>query len=61
MAGAALLLGANFYGTLAATRALSRAGLEVAIADENRRARALHSRHVETLTCRASSQALAPR
>jgi D-aspartate ligase len=47
MAGAALLLGANFYGTLAATRALSRAGLEIAIADETRRARALHSRHVD--------------
>jgi D-aspartate ligase len=47
MAGAALLLGANSYGTLAATRALSRAGLEVAIADENRLGRALQSRHVD--------------
>jgi predicted ATP-grasp superfamily ATP-dependent carboligase len=47
MADAALLLGANFYGTLAAARVFSRAGLQVAVADENRLGRALHSRHVD--------------
>jgi D-aspartate ligase len=46
-AGGILLLGANDYGTLAAARAYRKAGLDVSIADENRRARALHSRHVK--------------
>jgi D-aspartate ligase len=46
MAGGILLLGANYYGTLAAARAFGRAGLDVTVADENRRARALHSRYV---------------
>jgi D-aspartate ligase len=44
--GRILLLGANYYGTLAAARAFGRAGLDVTVADENRRGRALHSRHV---------------
>lgn len=41
-----LLLGADYYGTLAAARAYGRAGIEVAMADERRQARALWSRHV---------------
>ncbi len=41
-----LLLGADYYGTLAAARAFGRAGVKVTMADENRRARALYSRHV---------------
>ena len=41
-----LLLGADYYGTLAAARAYGRAGIEVTMADENRHARALFSRHV---------------
>jgi predicted ATP-grasp superfamily ATP-dependent carboligase len=45
MAGA-LLLGADYYGTLAAARALGRAGISVAMADHNRNARALYSRYV---------------
>ncbi len=41
-----LLLGADYYGTLAAARAYGRAGVKVTMADENRKARALYSRHV---------------
>lgn len=41
-----LLLGADYYGTLAAARAFGRAGVKVTMADENRQARALFSRHV---------------
>jgi predicted ATP-grasp superfamily ATP-dependent carboligase len=41
-----LLLGADYYGTLAAARAFGRAGMAVTMADENRSARALFSRHV---------------
>jgi predicted ATP-grasp superfamily ATP-dependent carboligase len=47
----ALLLGADYYGTLAAARAFGKAGVTVAMADENRQARALYSRYVsEKLT-----------
>lgn len=50
MAGV-LLLGADYYGTLAAARAYGKAGVKVTMADENRQARALYSRHVsEKLT-----------
>ena len=42
-----LLLGADYYGTLAAARAYGRAGVKVTMADENRQARALFSRHVD--------------
>ncbi|MBX3203894.1 MAG: carbamoyl-phosphate synthase [Labilithrix sp.] len=41
-----LLLGADYYGTLAAARVYGKAGLKVTMADERRRARALWSRHV---------------
>jgi D-aspartate ligase len=41
-----LLLGADYYGTLAAAREFGRAGLKVTMADENRQARGLYSRHV---------------
>jgi D-aspartate ligase len=41
-----LLLGADYYGTLAAARAFGRAGVHVTVADESRHARALYSRHV---------------
>lgn len=41
-----LLLGADYYGTLAAARAFGRAGIHVAMADENRKARALFSKYV---------------
>jgi D-aspartate ligase len=41
-----LLLGADYYGTLAAARAYGKAGVKVTMADENRQARALYSRHV---------------
>jgi predicted ATP-grasp superfamily ATP-dependent carboligase len=41
-----LLLGADYYGTLAAARAFGKAGIRVTMADENRHARALYSRHV---------------
>jgi D-aspartate ligase len=41
-----LLLGADYYGTLAAARAFGRAGLRVAMADSSRHARALYSRWV---------------
>jgi predicted ATP-grasp superfamily ATP-dependent carboligase len=42
-----LLLGADYYGTLAAARAYGRAGIKVTMADENRQGRALYSRHVD--------------
>ncbi len=41
-----LLLGADHYGTLAAVRCYGRNGIEVTVADENKRARALYSRYV---------------
>jgi predicted ATP-grasp superfamily ATP-dependent carboligase len=41
-----LLLGADYYGTLAAARAFGKAGIAVTMADESRHARALYSRHV---------------
>src|SRR6187402_1429510 len=41
-----LLLGADYYGTLAAARAYGKAGVRVTMADENRQARGLFSRHV---------------
>ena len=41
-----LLLGADYYGTLAAARAYGNAKLKVTMADEHRQARALYSRHV---------------
>jgi predicted ATP-grasp superfamily ATP-dependent carboligase len=46
-----LLLGADYYGTLAAARAYGRAGVRVVMADDNPRARGLYSRFVsEKLT-----------
>ncbi len=42
----ALLCNANFYGTLAAARSLGRAGVPVVVADADRVAPALFSRHV---------------
>ena len=41
-----LLLGADYYGTLAAARAFGRAGISVTMADENRQARGLYSKYV---------------
>jgi predicted ATP-grasp superfamily ATP-dependent carboligase len=41
-----LLLGANYYGTLAAARCFGRSGIDVAMADEDPRARSLFSRYV---------------
>src|SRR5688572_24627191 len=41
-----LLLGADYYGTLAAARAFGRAGIRVTMADNNRRARGLYSKYV---------------
>jgi D-aspartate ligase len=41
-----LLLGADYYGTLAAARCYGRAGIDVVMADDNRRARGLYSRYV---------------
>jgi predicted ATP-grasp superfamily ATP-dependent carboligase len=41
-----LLLGADYYGTLAAARCFGKHGIHVTMADESRRARALYSRHV---------------
>lgn len=43
-----LLLGADYYGTLAAARCYGHHGLDVVMADENKNARALFSRHVKT-------------
>ncbi len=42
----ALLLGADYYGTLAAARCYGKSGVSVTMADDNPRARALYSRHV---------------
>jgi predicted ATP-grasp superfamily ATP-dependent carboligase len=42
-----LLLGADYYGTLAAARCYGRHGIHVTMADESKRARALFSRHVD--------------
>lgn len=42
----ALLLGADYYGTLTAARCFGRHGVPVTMADENPRARALYSRFV---------------
>ncbi len=44
--GDVLLLGADYYGTLAAARAYGKAGVRVTMADENRQARGLFSRYV---------------
>jgi predicted ATP-grasp superfamily ATP-dependent carboligase len=41
-----LLLGADYYGTLAAARCYGKNGFRVTMADESSRARALYSRHV---------------
>lgn len=41
-----LLLGADYYGTLAAARCFGKHGIRVTMADESKRARALFSRHV---------------
>jgi D-aspartate ligase len=41
-----LLLGADYYGTLAAARCYGKNGVPVTMADDNPRARALYSRHV---------------
>ena len=46
MSRSVLLLGADYYGTLAAARCYGRRGISVAMADENKHARALYSRHV---------------
>lgn len=48
MASSVLLLGADYYGTLAAVRCYGARGIPVVMADEHRRARALYSRHVGT-------------
>lgn len=42
----ALLLGADYYGTLAAVRSLGRRGVRVTVADETKNARALYSKYV---------------
>jgi predicted ATP-grasp superfamily ATP-dependent carboligase len=42
-----LLLGADYYGTLAAARCYGKHGIDVTMADDNRRARGLYSRHVK--------------
>ncbi len=41
-----LLLGADYYGTLAAARCFGKRGIRVTMADDSTRARALFSRHV---------------
>jgi len=41
-----LLLGADYYGTLAAARCYGKHGIAVTMADESKNARALYSRHV---------------
>jgi D-aspartate ligase len=49
--GGVLLLGADYYGTLAAARCYGSRGIRVTMADDNKRARGLYSRHVaEKLT-----------
>jgi len=45
--GGVLLLGADYYGTLAAARCFGKHGVSVTMADDNRHARALYSRHVK--------------
>ena len=45
-ASSVLLLGADYYGTLAAARCFGNHGIRVTMADESKRARALFSRHV---------------
>lgn len=45
-ASSVLLLGADYYGTLAAARCFGKHGIRVIMADESKRARALFSRHV---------------
>jgi predicted ATP-grasp superfamily ATP-dependent carboligase len=42
-----LLLGADYYGTLAAARCFGKHGIPVTMASDNPRARALYSRHVK--------------
>lgn len=44
--GRVLLLGADYYGTLAAARCFGKRGIAVTMADDNKSARALYSRHV---------------
>ena len=41
-----LLLGADYYGTLAAARCYGRHGIDVVMADESKKGRALFSKHV---------------
>lgn len=43
-----LLLGADYYGTLAAARCYGKHGIGVTMASDNRRARGLYSRHVKS-------------
>ncbi|MDO8834353.1 MAG: hypothetical protein Q7V01_02100 [Vicinamibacterales bacterium] len=45
MSAGILLLGADYYGTLAAVRTLGRRGIRVTVADEHRHARAMWSRY----------------
>ncbi len=42
-----LLLGADYYGTLAAARSYGKNGIRVAMANDDLRARSLYSRHVK--------------
>jgi len=44
--GRVLLLGADYYGTLAAARCYGKHRIEVVMADESRKGRALFSKHV---------------
>ena len=44
--GRVLLLGADYYGTLAAARCFGKRGLDVVMADDNKNGRALYSRYV---------------
>jgi len=46
MTSSVLLLGADYYGTLAAARSYGKHGVKVTMADDNRSGRALFSRHV---------------
>lgn len=45
--GKVLLLGADYYGTLAAARCFGKHGIDVVMADDNKNGRALYSRHVK--------------
>lgn len=45
MTSSVLLLGADYYGTLAAARCYGARGIRVVMADARRHARAMHSRH----------------